>query len=175
MIVSAAGTTESYRRRCVSVVPNGTDSNGRVRNPALKRRAIFIVPGTHSMKIEASSGEATPNRRAGSDVFLLLGVALLLDFIGFCNVPARRRCDPQLGRLHPWNGPGAAWKTKEKGEIRSPLVSIGWFRSYSGGSSSTPSPACTSSSAKTTMADDAVGVTFTTTTSPTARRGRSPT
>lgn len=89
MIVSAAGTTESYRRRCVSVVPNGTDSNGRVRNPALKRRAIFIVPETHSMKIEASSGKATPNRRTGSDVFLLLGVALLLDFIGFCNVPAR--------------------------------------------------------------------------------------
>ncbi len=87
MIVSAAGTTESYRRRCVSVVPNGTDSNGRVRNPALKRRAIFIVPETHSMKIEASSGKATPNRRTGSDVFLLLGVALLLDFIGFCNCP----------------------------------------------------------------------------------------
>jgi hypothetical protein len=41
------------------------------------------------MKIEASSGKATPNRRTGSDVFLLLGVALLLDFIGFCNVPAR--------------------------------------------------------------------------------------
>src|ERR1035437_8877998 len=56
-----------------------------------------------------------------------------------------------------------------------PRFLIGWFRSYSGGSSSTPSPACTSSSAKTTMADDAVGVTFTTTTSPTARRGRSPT
>jgi hypothetical protein len=39
------------------------------------------------MKIEASSGKATPNRRTGSDVFLLLGVALLLDFIGFCNCP----------------------------------------------------------------------------------------
>src|SRR6266478_3215869 len=48
-------------------------------------------------------------------------------------------------------------------------------RSYSCASSSTVSPAYTSSSAKTTMADDAVGVTFRTTTSPTARRGRSPT
>src|ERR1019366_5210545 len=65
-------------------------------------------------------------------------------------------------------------RTKEKGEIRSPPRSdqIVAF-SYCCSSSSTVSPACTSSRAKTIMADDAVGVTFRTTTSPTARSGRS--
>src|ERR1019366_2375274 len=62
---------------------------------------------------------------------------------------------------------------KEKGEIRSPLVAIKLLFSYCRPSSSTVSPACTSSSAKTTIPDDAVAVTFRTTTSPTARRGRS--
>jgi hypothetical protein len=41
------------------------------------------------METEATSGKATANRLTGQVVFLLLGVALLLDLIGFCAVPAR--------------------------------------------------------------------------------------
>ena len=83
-----------------------------------------------------------------------------------------------LTSVHPCSRRGSPCvepEQRKKGKISLPLIPNPCLLSYCCSSRTTVSPAYTSSSAKTTMADEAVGVTFRTTTSPTARRGRSPT